>query len=241
MEHLLPVIVIIFFATLVQSIFSFGGALIALPLLSFFMEIKVAVPLMALDLSVLAIIIVIERWKDINFHAVWRLVVSAFIGIPLGIIFLRLADEQILKAVLAVTIIVFTLINLFQIKKQKKVSYRYAFLFGFLAGLFGGAFNITGPPVVMFGTLINMNPVLFRATLHSFFLFTNIFASIAHFVAGNITRKVITYFLFTLPVIALTSVVGGFLHKHIPEAKFSLIVKILMLVLGGNLLISVFL
>ncbi len=239
MEHIVPVVLIIFFSTLIQSTFSFGGALVALPLLSLFMDIKTAVPLMALVFGLLAVAIIIEHWKDIHFQSAWRLIVSAFAGIPLGIVFLRLADEKILKAVLAVTVILFALVNLIKIKKFKQSDYRYAFLFGFVSGLFGGAFNITGPPVVMFGTMANLSPALFRATLHSYFLFTNIYTSIGHFVAGNITGDVSVYFLFVLPVIVLSSILGKYFSKRIPEEKFTVIVKVMMLVLGINLLVSV--
>ncbi|MCF6334568.1 MAG: sulfite exporter TauE/SafE family protein [Spirochaetales bacterium] len=230
---------IIFFSTLIQATFSFGGALIALPLLSLFMEIKTAVPLMALVLGILAVVIILEHWKDIHFQSAWRLIVSAFVGIPLGMVFLRLADEKILKAVLAVTVIIFAFINLLKIGKFKQSNYRYAFLFGFISGLFGSAFNITGPPIVIFGTITNLSPVLFRATLHSYFLFTNIFTSIGHFLAGNITGEVSAYFFLALPVIVLSSILGKHFSKRIPEASFTLIVKIMMLILGVNLLVSV--
>ena len=42
---LLPVIVVVFLATLVRSAFGFGEALVAVPLLALFMPVRVAVPL----------------------------------------------------------------------------------------------------------------------------------------------------------------------------------------------------
>ena len=175
---LIGVLCILFVSTLVQSTFSFGGALIALPLLAFVIAIPQATPLMTLLSTTIALTIMIKNRRDIQVGNAWRLIVSACAGIPFGIFFLGQVDGRMLKIVLAVTVIIFTIINLFSFKALRVSNHNYAFGFGFISGIFGGAYNISGPPVVLYGTLSEWSPARFRATIQSYAFFTNIFATV---------------------------------------------------------------
>ncbi len=238
MENLLPVLLIIFSATLVQSTFSFGGALISLPLLALFIDLKVATPLMTMLSTVIAVAVVITDWRKIQLQSAWRLIVSALIGIPFGVFFLKYGDERILKTVLAMAVIGFTVLNLMSVKKLKDLSVNWAFLFGFVSGVFGGAFNISGPPVVLYGALADWGPEFFRATIQSYALVTNLFSLVCHLAAGNLSREVLHYFLLSLPVLGISIFLGKYLNRKIPVSKFTIIIKILLLALGLNLFIS---
>jgi uncharacterized membrane protein YfcA len=239
MENVSIVLVIIFLSTLVQSTFSFGGALIALPLLAFIIDIKVATPLMTMLSCSIALVIVIKKRQDIQTRNAWRLIVSACLGIPLGIFFLSRVEASILKMVLALTVIVFTLITLTSLKAIQLKNINYAFGFGFVSGIFGGAYNISGPPVVLYGSLMNWSPAFFRATIQSYALFTNIFAILGHALAGNVTRDVLLYYACSLPIVGLTIWLGNLIHQAIPAEKYTIYVKLLLLVLGIRLFCSV--
>ena len=45
-----------------------------------------------------------------------------------------------------------------------------AWLFGFGAGVLGGAYGMNGPPLVAYGALRHWSPKRFRATLQGYFL-----------------------------------------------------------------------
>ena len=63
---------VVFLATLVRSAFGFGEALVAVPL--------------AVALSVtVAGIILLQDWRHVHVGSAWRLVISTFAGIPLGL------------------------------------------------------------------------------------------------------------------------------------------------------------
>ena len=235
---LAPVLSILFLSTLVQSTFSFGGALVALPLLAFFIEIKAAIPLLTMLSTSIALVIVFQHWREIQIKNAWRLIVSACVGIPFGILFLVHVEGSILKVVLAVTVIVSTLLNIFSPKSIRMTNVNYAFPFGLVSGLFGGAYNISGPPVVLYASLMNWSPAFFRATIQSYALFTNIFAIAGHALAGNITQEVFTYYVYALPIVGLSLWLGNLIHRSIPSEKYAIVVKILLIVLGCHLLFS---
>jgi len=238
MSTLFIVLAILFLSTLVQSTFSFGGALVALPLLAFVIDIKVATPLLTLLSCAIAAVVVLRRWQDVELNNAWRLIISACLGIPLGILFLGHTDGKILKTVLALTVILFTLLSLLTLKHIRLTHLNYAFVFGLVSGVFGGAYNTSGPPVVLYGSLLNWDSERFRATVQSYALFTNAFAVLGHYLAGNITHQVVTYFGWSLPIVGLTIWLGSTIHKTMPSEKFLVYVKILLLALGVHLLYS---
>jgi len=219
MVNIFAILFIIFLSTLIQSTFSFGGALVALPLLVFFIDVRFATALITLLAGTIAIAIVSKNWRDIEFQNAWRLIVSAFVGIPLGILFLSNFNGTIVKVVLAITVLTFTLINLITVEKIRIPHLNYAFGFGFVSGLFGGAYNMSGPPVVLYGSLADWRPSHFRTTIQSYALFTNIFAIVGHYLAGNITFQVGVYYVYALPLVAITIWVGNYIHKITPSEQ----------------------
>ena len=80
----LAVPVIIFVATVVRSTFGFGGALVAMPLLTLVVGIQTATPLVALVVNTNSIAILLSSWRDVRIGSAWRLVVSSLLEIRSG-------------------------------------------------------------------------------------------------------------------------------------------------------------
>src|SRR5262245_43419360 len=80
---ILPVLAVIFLATLVRSAFGFGEALVAVPLLALLIPVEEAVPLATLvSITVAAVAVARDRHKVHARSAAW-LVASTLLGIPL--------------------------------------------------------------------------------------------------------------------------------------------------------------
>src|SRR5436190_1989907 len=161
----LPVLVVIFLATVIRSAFGFGEALIAVPLLAILVPVEEAVPLASLISITVAGVVLIQDWQKVHFRSAVALVVSTLVGIPLGLLLLTTVDDTIVKAVLAVSIIGFACFCLIGRGKLELRNDRAAWFFGFLAGIFGGAYGMNGPPLVIYGSLRRWTPEQFRATL----------------------------------------------------------------------------
>ncbi|MCJ7563715.1 MAG: sulfite exporter TauE/SafE family protein, partial [Candidatus Aminicenantes bacterium] len=162
---ILPVLLIVFAATLVRATFGFGDALIGMPLLALVISIREATPLMAFIGPTIAVVLLIKEWRHINLKSTLTLIVSTLVGIPIGLLFLKHIDENIVSLVLAVVILLFSLYNLIRPGLLRLKSDRPIFLFGLLAGILGAAYNANGPPVIVYGTLRGWKPESFRATL----------------------------------------------------------------------------
>jgi uncharacterized protein len=136
-----------------------------MPLLAVIVGMQTATPLVALVASTIAFTILLRSWRQVDMGAAWRLIVSTIVGIPIGLFFLKSAPERIAEIVLGVVLVGFGLYNLFTLQLPTLKSERWSYLFGFLAGVLGGAYNTNGPPVVIYGVLQKWDPKRFWATL----------------------------------------------------------------------------
>src|SRR6266511_3447267 len=137
---ILPVMAVIFLATLIRSAFGFGEALVAVPLLALLMPVEEAVPLATLVSITVAAIVVAQDWHKIHFRSAGWLVISTLFGIPLGLWLLTAVSETVVKAMLAVVIIGFSSYCLVSRRQYELKNDRLAWLFGFAAGVLGGAY-----------------------------------------------------------------------------------------------------
>src|SRR3954462_9408032 len=103
---------VIFVATLIRSTFGFGEALIAVPLLALRIPVTVAAPLAVLVSVVVAGVIVVQDWRKIEIKSAAWLVTSALFGIPLGLLLLREANDRVVKIILGLIIVLFSVYSL---------------------------------------------------------------------------------------------------------------------------------
>ena len=219
---LFAVLLISFFATLVRSSLGFGEALVAVPLLLFFLPAEVAVPLAVMLSVVIALVIVIQDHKKIHFDSAKWLILYALLGLPLGIYILTNADEGIMKIMLALLILLYSLYSLFSKKQQtlKKDSKWDLFLCGFLSGILGGAYGLNGPPLVIYGNLRRWTPTHFRATLQAYFLPVSLLSVIGFYYKGLVTTQLNTYFLYSLLSTIPAIFIGRYINRKLKDALF---------------------
>jgi uncharacterized membrane protein YfcA len=231
---------ILFAGSLTRSTFGFGEALISMPLLSIVVGTQSAAAIVALTSVVNALVILLTtRWNDIEWDATWRLLVGSLIGVPLGVYALKEFDDRIVKIFLAALIISFATYNLTRPMLAKLKTNVLGFVFGFVAGVLGGAYNTLGPPLVIFATLRQWDPKRFRTTLQTVFLPTSLAVIVSHQRAGFWNQQVFNCFLISLPFIFIATFLGRMIIERLDVKRFSRAVFILLLVIGGMLIVNV--
>ncbi len=231
------VFAILFLSTFIRSALGFGDALIAMPLLALVIGIQVATPLVAMGASTIAFTILLKSWRKVEIKAAWRLVIATWIGIPLGILFLKAAPEILVKSLLGILLMGFGAYNLFVPDLPKLLNEKWAFVTGLIAGILGGAYNTNGPPVVIYGILRRWNPEKFRATLQGYFLPTGLAILITHGLAGMWTTQVVRLYGYSIPVIIGAVLLGEKVNLLIPQGKFDKIIYGFLVVIGVFLII----
>jgi hypothetical protein len=166
-------------ATIVRSAFGFGEALIAVPLLALVIPVEVAAPVAVLSSIAVAFVVVLQDWRHVQIRSAGRLVFATLFGIPLGLLLLTMVHESTVKIILGGMILLFSTYSLLRHESIGLRDDRLAWLFGFAAGVFGGAYGLNGPPLAVYGSLRGWSPAKFRATLQGYFLPASI-AGILH-------------------------------------------------------------
>ncbi|REJ91602.1 MAG: sulfite exporter TauE/SafE family protein, partial [Planctomycetota bacterium] len=178
------VVAVFFVASLTRATFGFGEALIAMPLLAFVMPITtVATPLVALNATAMALVIVVQDWRHIHLGSAWRLLAATLVGAPIGLWWLTSISEFSVKLLLAILIVSFSTFSLARAywlqrhppppassSEEPADKDWLAWVFGFFAGLIGSVYLTFGPPLVIYGAIRGWKPQQFRATLQGYFL-----------------------------------------------------------------------
>jgi len=232
------VLAVTLLASLIRFSIGFGNALVAMPLLALVMDLRVATPLTGLTSLTIALIMAISHREHIDLASTGKLVLYSALGIPIGLLFLRGAHEPVVKAALAVVIILFAGHGMVQHEYRRFRAERFAWLFGLAAGILGGAYNTNGPPVVLYASLRGWPSDRFRGTLQGYFLPSCALILLGQGAAGLLTRHVLDLYVLCLPAILLALLVGQRLQRVIPEHAFGKCIKVFLILVGLALLID---
>ena len=211
---------ILFLATLIRSSLGFGEALIAVPLLALLIPINVAAPVAVMASITVAFIVIAQDWHMIHVRSATRLVLPTMLGIPLGLMVLRTGAEPLVKATLAALIIAFSAYSLLAGRHRHLPDDKFAWLFGFSAGVLGGAYGMNGPPLALYGSLRGWSPQHFRATLQGYFLPASLAGLAGYWLAGLWTPAVSRFYLLSLPLILIATFLGRLINARIGAHHF---------------------
>ncbi|HTW65781.1 MAG TPA: sulfite exporter TauE/SafE family protein [Bryobacteraceae bacterium] len=230
------ILAVLFLATFVRSALGFGEALVAVPLLALVLPVQVAAPLAVLVSITVAAVVVVEDWRHVHLRSAGSLVIATLFGIPLGLLLLKTVPESIVKAILGALIVAFAVYSLTGRNGHELKNDRLAPLFGFSAGVLGGAYGMNGPPLVVYGVLRRWTPTQFRATLQGYFLIASIAGMLGYAIAGFWTRTVSRYYLLSLPLALVAIFIGNLAHRRMSSSRFLMVVHIGLGCIGALLI-----
>jgi uncharacterized protein len=234
----LTVLAVLFLATFIRSTFGFGEALVAVPLLALVMPVEAAAPVAVLVSITVAGVVVVQDREHVRFRSAAWLVLATLFGTPLGLLLLTAVAEPVVKAVLAVIIIAFSTYSLVRRRPVELRDDRLAWLFGFAAGVLGGAYGMNGPPLVIYGTLRGWTPQTFRATLQGYFLPASIVGMAGYWLAGLWTETVGLYYALALPPVVIAIFLGRAVNRRLDARTFLRYVHLGLIVIGAVLLVQ---
>ncbi|MBK8989400.1 MAG: sulfite exporter TauE/SafE family protein [Chloroflexi bacterium] len=229
---------IVFIAIFTQAVTGFGLALVSMPLLLLVMDIQMASPLVALVGIVAELLLLLHYRANLNMRAVARLIVASLVGIPLGVTLLRQVEAEVITAVLGGIIILYSLYALVGFRLPQLTRPIWAYGFGFAAGLLGGAYNISGPPVIIYGACRRWPPAEFKSNLQGFFVVSSFTIIMTHAWGGNLTPAVWRNFFIALPAVLLALVIGFRVDTLLDPDRFRRIVLLALVVLGIGLIVG---
>ena len=233
--ELIAFVAIITLACFVQAVAGFGLPMIAMPVLVALFGIRAAVPLMAIIILELQLVMIVRYRMALNIQTVWRISAAAILGIPIGVLFLSRIPETITITLLGLMLILYALYSILNFPVPALKNPGWAYFFGFLGGMGGGAYNMAAPPMIVYADTQRWEPQLFKGNLQGYFLIITLVAILTHSLSGNVTGDVLQKSLIAIPFVLMGAFTGFFLDRFINPVVFRKIVLALLLVLGINL------
>ena len=159
---------VVFLSAFTQSLSGFGLALVSMALLPSVISLQMATPLVALVAVAIESVLLVRYREALDVRAIWRVVIAAVIGTPLGVLFLSRVDESLALSVLGFVIAGYALYALFGFKLPHLEGSLWAYSAGLLGGLLGGAYNTSGPPVIVYADCRRWQPDVFKSNLQGY-------------------------------------------------------------------------
>lgn len=176
---------------------------------------------------------VVQDWRHVQLRSAGLLFASTCAGIPIGLWLLTALSEPAIKTVLGVVIMMFSAFFLLNRSSVTIKTEKSAPVFGFLAGILGGAYGMNGPPLVAYGTLRRWSPQQFRATLQGYFLPASIVVMFGYWATGLWAALVTRYYLLTLPVIVIAILAGRAANRRFDAHTFITCVHVGLVAVGA--------
>lgn len=158
-----------FFAGFVTGITSFGGSLLAVPLIALVLPPREAILYGCISVAAIFVGVTIPYFRQIIWRETLALSVSTFPGIPFGIWFLTHTGPGglLLAAGASLTIfLIWQFIGMRLGRSQKPVPMWTAIPFGFIAGIMMSAVGMGGSPLVLYAFLRHWNKEATIATVN---------------------------------------------------------------------------
>ena len=220
---------IVLFACAMQTISGFGFALLAVPLMVTVTDARTA-SMVATALGILPQMVQSVRFRQfIQWPLVKHLSLSAFFGMPFGLLLFKFADERALRMTLGVS----TLIMAVLLAGGLTLSHRgrgVDWAFGSASGVLSTSLATNGPPLVFVLQGRGLAPDQFRSTITTVFTICGVVSLSGRIGAGGLTHDVLVVCAWTALPMALGLLIGLKLRPLISPTGFRKLVLALLVV-----------
>ncbi len=221
-------------AQAVYVLFGFGAGLIAVGLMVVFIpEVKDVVVLLLLVNLPAEVFVVLTSRRVIAWRGVAAICAGMALGVPLGAWILKRAQPTAILLLLGAFLLVTGLAFLAAPARRTVRWPRWVPVpLGTVAGLLGGMFGTSGPPVILYYQLSGAAKASFRGNLMAIFMVVTLVRAPSYAVAGLITPDRLRSALAILPAALLGAWLGQRIHLRLSEDAFRRLVSAALAVIG---------
>jgi len=220
------------FSGFLQGLTGFGAALVAIPLLTLFIDIKEAVPLTILNSVVISIILSLQLKKNMSWRKIYPLIAGSIPGTLIGVTALSKANSDDIRVMLGIMLISYGLYGLTFNLRPKKISKAWSYLAGFASGAIGAAFAAGGPPSIIYTTLTGWSKDDIKATLSGFFLTSSLVIATTHAIGGLTTIQVIYDFTASFLCLVIGVFAGIRCYTNFKTEGYRKVIFVLLILMG---------
>lgn len=235
--QLIVVAVAVGVASLVQVLSGFGFALLAVPLMTLAIPTREAVVVSTL---LGAGVSTWQAWH-LRTHTVRalarRLVVAAYLGMPLGLLIFISVDDSVLRLLLGLAVLV--AVGLLLVRVDLSAAPRSLdYAAGFLSGVLNTSLSTNGPPLAFALQARRLAPDAFRATINTVFALSNILGVSLFVAAGKVDRDGLLAALVAVPALFVGQALGLPLRRFVSPERFRVMVIVLLVLAACSAITS---
>jgi uncharacterized membrane protein YfcA len=239
LNDLLAVTVIICFAAFLQSISGFGFSLLAMPLLSIFLNIQDAVVIATLC-GIFTNAVHLKKDLQLVDQAIARRIsLSALVGMPFGAVVLSVFSATQMRVIIGavIVVLVFLMMRNFVLKTENT---KVDIVLGAFSGLLATSVSTNGPPLVFLLQSKQLDPWRLRATLAYVFTISGCASFIVLMIARKGSIEAFQYAILSLPAMYLGTVVGRKARHRVTQEAFRRLMYVLLLATAVSTTLAAF-
>jgi uncharacterized membrane protein YfcA len=225
-----------FIASIISAIVGFGGAILLLPLLTYSMGIKAAVPL----LTIAQIFGNASRvWfgrKELAWRPIIKFLISAIPFVVIGSILFSFVDGNIIRIIAGILLMIIVIVKRI-IKENLKINNAGMYFGGALTGIISGVAGSAGPLSALLFNALNLSKIAYIASEAFVALMMHIVKMILYKKYLEIGMDIIIYGIIIGLAMVLGSYMGKKLVEKIPGKYFQIIIEICLMLSGVQMII----
>ena len=237
LQEIVWICVVVAGASATQAISGFGFALIAVPLLSLFVDPQMSVVLATVVGAFSSTFQAITDRRYAQKKLVQRLAVTAYMGMPFGLVVFLVVSESVLRFIVGVVVLIaaVALMRGFYISHTNK---KIDWIMGWTSGVLATSTSTNGPPLVFLLQAKKLSPESFRASINVVFSLTSFGAILLFAVSGNITTEDFGGIAVSVPMLLLGLAIGFKVRSRINAEQFRVLVFVLLVVSALSALLA---
>ena len=234
--------VILLGAFTVRSAAGFGAGLIAIPLLALVLPVSTAVSVASVLTTLTSIQQVSREWRLVAWRQFLIIFCYSMVGVGLGLYFLKLLDEDLLRHGLGVFMILYSLHAVWTADTVHVLPSRWHGTIGAVVGIVGGLCSAlfgagAGPFYVVYFGILRLDRAVFRATMSAVVVLGGVARIAGYENAGFYGASTLGLLAVGLPAVIAGCWLGDKVVYRLSARSFSRLVAAIMLLSGITLLI----
>jgi hypothetical protein len=226
----------------VRSAAGFGAGLIAIPMLAFILPVSTAVSVATVLTTLSSVQQVSCDWRQIAWREFLVIFLYSMVGVALGLYFIKLLDEDVLRHCLGGFLILYSIYGLLAADASRLLSRRWHGALGAGVGIVGGLCSSlfgagAGPIYVVYFDILRLEKAVFRATMSAVVLLGGAARIVGYGSFGFYGYSTIALLAVGLPLVIVGSWLGDRLVYRLSARSFSRLVAAIMLLSGVTLLV----
>ncbi len=221
MSDTLLLLIIILISGLIQGISGFGFGLFAMGAMALVMPVTDAVVIVAIvTLSSIALNLWTVR-NEIPWRETWPIILGAIPTTIIGVLLLPHLEATTLRIGIAIMILGGCAVSMWQPERALiQKAFPWAHITGLVGGLFGGALNMGGPPIVLYGLLRAWDKGQAKGAMSAYFFVTGILRVVVHIIAGTATWDLARQSLLLIIPTVAASYLGVLIYQRMSNHAF---------------------